>query len=162
MATKATKKYCDVCNAEVTNWHAHIRTKKHVKNSIDKEGLNDENTDTRNGIEFYQCNEETTSRNDNEGNKIMPPEIPIKENMQETKENNSTITGIQIIDSSGNKKDSLDRLLDIAFSEQFAPITMSLLAGIANKLNGTANNEQSEGNFVTTVSGAKIKVHGDF
>jgi hypothetical protein len=84
-------------------------------------------------------------------------DIENNENMQE---DNRSIAGIQIIDSNTGKKQpsGLDRLLDVVFSEQFAPITFSILDGIAKRLNGTANNEQSEGNFVTTVSGAVIKV----
>jgi hypothetical protein len=84
-------------------------------------------------------------------------DIENNENMQE---DNRSIAGIQIIDSNTGKKQpsGLDRLLDVVFSEQFAPITMSILDAIVKRVTNQHNPEQEEGKYVISVSGAKIPI----
>jgi hypothetical protein len=48
--------------------------------------------------------------------------------------------------------------MDVAFSEQFAPITMSILDAIVKRVTNQHNPEQKEGKYVISVSGAKIPV----
>lgn len=138
------QRYCEICGREYNNIHQHYKTKKHQNAMASAEKSNDDNTDSRENI-------------------ITPEKIndvEVQEN-EEIEEIEKTTTGtIQIIDSNTGKKQpsGLDRFLEIAFSEQFAPITLSIMDGIAKRLSGSANNEVEEGNLVKTVSGAVIRV----
>jgi len=74
---------------------------------------------------------------------------------------------IRIVDGAeGEKaepvKGGLDKLMEYAFSEQMAPITMAILQGVAAKFSPSPNNEQSEGRLTQVGSGAYIKTIGDF
>jgi hypothetical protein len=48
--------------------------------------------------------------------------------------------------------------MDIAFSEQFAPITMSIVDAIVKRATNQHNPEQEDGKYVISVSGAKIPI----
>ena len=140
------KGYCEVCGREYSNIHQHYKTKKHQNAVAEAEKSNVENTDS-------------IENNEN----IITPEkingVEVQENENEEIPKNTTGT-IQIIDSNTNKpqKSTVQEIIDIAFSEQFAPITMSVLDAIVKRATNQHNPEQEEGKYVISVSGAKIPI----
>lgn len=141
------QRYCELCGRVYSNIHQHYKTKKHQNAAASAEKSDDDSTDS-------------IENNEN----IITPEkindVEVQEN-EEIEEIEKTTTGtIQIIDSNTNKpqKSTVQEIMDIAFSDQFAPITMSILDAILKRVTNQHNPEQEEGNLVTTVSGAVIKV----
>jgi hypothetical protein len=138
------KGYCEVCGREYNNIHQHYKTKKHV-----------------NAVAAIESKENSIENNEN----IITPEtidnIPIEEIKNDDDDiGNKQHNAIQIIDSNTNKpqKSSVQEIMDIAFSEQFAPITMSILDAIVKRTTNQHNPEQEEGKYVISVSGAKIPI----
>lgn len=185
--------YCEACNFQATNMSTHRKSKKHAKNvelfnkskdtktresntkniNVGKkkpEEVKDENKDKSEGVEsnvgitrVKPAPKRIKQEQKDTGKPTNVQEVQVKETMpvdnQEVKPNQIQIIG----ETTGQKaKSSLDTLMDFVFSEQMQPITMSLLAGLANKLNGNVNTEEKD-HYVTSVSGARIKVpNGDF
>lgn len=111
-----------------------------------------------------KSNDDDNTDTDIENNEnIITPEkidvVEVEEN-EELEEKEKTTGTIQIIDSSTNKpqKSTVQQIMDVAFSEQFAPITMSILDAIVKRVTNQHNPEQEEGKYVLSVSGAKIPV----
>lgn len=148
--SERTKGYCEVCDREYYNIYQHRNSKKHKRNEELqklKQPENNSNENSGNGVEYIetpeieQTNNEVNEVKEQEQKEVKPPE------------------SIQIIDSNTGKKEKsiLDEILEKAFSEQFAPITMSLINNILTKATGgNLNNEEEEGQIVETVSGAKV------
>lgn len=165
------KGYCEVCKKEYANYSQHLNTQKHKRNAEtiqekeNNEKINtssstgsnindDESALNGNGI-IYTEGESTDTGSRNRHTK----EVSDMQNETDMSENNKTIAGIQIIDSETGKKQKgiVDEIFEKAFSPEFAPVTMSILDGLAKRLSGeTMNQEQEEGQFVETVSGAKV------
>jgi hypothetical protein len=139
------KGYCEVCGREYSNIHQHYKTKKHA-----------------NAVAAIESEENSIENNEN----IITPEtidnIPIEEikNDDDDDIGNKQHNAIQIIDSNTSKqqKSSIQEIMDIAFSEQFAPITMSILDGLVKRVTNQHNPEQEDGKYVISVSGAKIPI----
>jgi hypothetical protein len=138
------KGYCEVCHREYSNIHQHYKTKKHA-----------------NAVAAIESGENSIENNEN----IITPEtidnIPIEEiKNNEDDIGNKQHNTIQIIDSNTNKqqKSTIQEIMDIAFSEQFAPITMSILDGLVKRATNQHNPEQEDGKYVISVSGAKIPI----
>jgi hypothetical protein len=139
------KGYCEVCGREYSNIHQHYKTKKHA-----------------NAVAAIESGGNSIENNEN----IITPEtidnIPIEEikNDDDDDIGNKQHNAIQIIDSNTSKqqKSSIQEIMDIAFSEQFAPITMSILDGLVKRVTNQHNPEQEDGKYVISVSGAKIPI----
>jgi hypothetical protein len=138
------KGYCEVCGREYSNIHQHYKTKKHA-----------------NAVAAIESGENSIENNEN----IITPEtidnIPIEEIKNDDDDiGNKQHNAIQIIDSNTSKqqKSSIQEIMDIAFSEQFAPITMSILDGLVKRVTNQHNPEQEDGKYVISVSGAKIPI----
>lgn len=90
------------------------------------------------------------------------PELPTKQDMPQVAKAQEVTHTIQIIDTSkspeGKAKSIVDQIGEVLFSEQIAPITMSILSGLVSKFAGTANTEQEQGNIVELVGGGRIHV----
>jgi hypothetical protein len=140
--------YCEICNNEYANIYQHRQTQRHKdRESLINESRGQEETKNISGIIEPENNtiEQEEETNESQEEQIREPE------------QRSTI---QIIDSNTNKpsKNIIEKALDIAFSEQYAPITVSILNGVAERFNNTHNPEQKAGNIIKTVSGAEILV----
>jgi hypothetical protein len=138
------KGYCEVCGREYSNIHQHYKTKKHA-----------------NAVAAIESGENSIENNEN----IITPEtidnIPIEEIKNDDDDiGNKQLNAIQIIDSNTNKpqKSTIKEIMDIAFSEQFAPVTMSILDAIVKRATNQHNPEQEDGKYVISVSGAKIPI----
>lgn len=182
MSTKYNGKkagHCDLCNVDVKDIFQHNKTKKHLealkngkntteqpegstRNAIPKPDSTEDRIRivTPSGIEAGTGDTEVTEDS-------YPSELDnipdIKEEPDEKNDNQRTIAGIQIIGENTGKKEkgALDRLLDTAFSEQYAPITMSILNNFAVMLNqkfSQGTPEQQEGALVQLVGGGTIRV----
>lgn len=127
--------YCEICGQQYGNLNQHTKTKKHIANAKE----------------------------------LAKPEADVKEDLPEVKEDLPEVKNevpekyqIQIIGNESKKeKSGLDRLLDTAFSEQYAPITMSLLNNVALILQsrlGAGTQPQQTGAIVELVGGGKITV----
>jgi len=73
---------------------------------------------------------------------------------------NSRIGQIQIIDSNTDKpiQSGFEKLMDVAFSEKYAPITTGLIEMIALKLTGGPNNDKAKGLIQTGVGGQALNI----
>ena len=73
---------------------------------------------------------------------------------------NSRIGQIQIIDSNTDKpiQSGFEKLMDVAFSEKYAPITTGLIEMIALKLTGGPNNDKATGLLQTGVGGQALNI----
>lgn len=137
------KAYCEICRREYNNIHQHYKTKKHA-----------------NAVAAIENSENSIENNEN----IITPEtigdIPIEEIENDDDIGNKHHDTIQIIDSNTNKpqKSTIQEIMDIAFSEQFAPITMSILDAVVKRATNQHNPEQEDGKYVISVSGAKIPI----
>jgi hypothetical protein len=138
------KGYCEICQREYNNIHQHYKTKKHA-----------------NAVAAIESGENSIENNKN----IITPgtidNIPIQEIKNDDDDiGNKQPNTIQIIDSNTNKpqKSTVQEIMDIAFSEQFAPITMSLIDAVVKRATNQHNPEQEEGKYVISVSGAKIPI----
>jgi hypothetical protein len=139
------KRYCDVCGREYNNIHQHYKTKKH-----------------QNAMARVQKSDIDHTDIENNENIITPEKIDVVEEEENEKleEKEKTTTGtIQIIDGNTKpQKSTVQQIMDVAFSEQFAPITMSILDAIVKRVTNQHNPEQEEGKYVISVSGAKIPI----
>ena len=131
MARNRNKGYCAVCDKEYANLYQHNRTEGHKRRASKQEAKQD---DTVTYIE--NDSPITTSNNSGVGN------------VDETKVLNEH--SIKIIDGTVKESKSvIKEIVEIATSEQFMPITMALLQGLANLANGHLNKQESSGMIKT-------------
>jgi len=133
--------YCEVCQKEYSNIYQHQQTKKHkdMEARINNEPEKANNIETDNDV----IKVEDGSMDDEQNNNVSPEE---------------TDTKIQIIDGEPKKeKSTINEIMEVAFSEQFAPITMSLLNAAVERLQGTHNPERKKGNITYTQAGEEIE-----
>jgi len=131
--------YCEVCQKEYSNIYQHRQTKKHkdIEVRINNEPEKANNIETDNDV----IKVEDGSIDDEQNNNVSPEE-----------------TKIQIIDEEPKKeKSTINEIMEVAFSEQFAPITMSLLNAVVERLQGTHNPERKKGNITYTQAGEEIE-----
>ena len=123
MTRNRNKGFCTVCDKEYANLYQHNRTQGH-KERASKQEMNINVVENDSSI--------TTSNNSSMGN------------MDEAKD--LTEHSIKIIDGTVKESKSVVKeIVEIATSEQFMPITISLLQGIANLVNGHLNKQESSG-----------------
>ena len=123
--------FCDICNVEYKSRYHHERGKRHKERASKQESKQD---DTATYIETDSSI--TTSNNSSMGN------------MDEAKD--LTEHSIKIIDGTVKESKSVVKeIVEIATSEQFLPITMALLQGLANLANGHLNKQESRGMIKT-------------
>ena len=131
MTRNRNKGFCTVCDKEYANLYQHNRTQGHKERAGKQESKQD---DTVTYIE--NDSSITTSNNSGMGN------------MDETQ--NLTEHSIKIIDGTVKESKSVVKeIVEIATSEQFMPITLSLLQGLANLANGHLNKQESRGMIKT-------------
>lgn len=131
MTRNRNKGFCTVCDKEYANLYQHNRTQRHKQRASKQESKQD---DTVTYIE--NDSSITTSNNSGMGN------------MDETQ--NLTEHSIKIIDGTVKESKSVVKeIVEIATSEQFMPITLSLLQGLANLANGHLNKQESRGMIKT-------------
>jgi hypothetical protein len=131
------KGYCEVCQREYSNIYQHYGTKKHkdMEAKVNNEQLG------QTGIE-------------EDSNVVRVEDEPEVQPQKEAE----TDTKIQIIDGEPKKeKSTINEIMEVAFSEQFAPITMSLLNAAVERLQGTHNPERKKGNITYTQAGEEIE-----
>jgi hypothetical protein len=129
--------YCEVCQKEYSNIYQHQQTKKHkdMEARVNNEQLG------QTGIE-------------EDSNVVRVEDEPEVQPQKEAE----TDTRIQIIDGEPKKeKSTIKEIMEVAFSEQFAPITMSLLNAAVERLQGTHNPERKKGNITYTQAGEEIE-----
>jgi hypothetical protein len=129
--------YCEVCQKEYSNIYQHQQTKKHkdMEERVNNEQLG------QTGIE-------------EDSNVVRVEDEPEVQPQKEAE----TDTKIQIIDGEPKKeKSTINEIMEVAFSEQFAPITMSLLNAAVERLQGTHNPERKKGNITYTQAGEEIE-----
>jgi hypothetical protein len=129
--------YCEVCQKEYSNIYQHQQTKKHkdMEARVNNEQLG------QTGIE-------------EDSNVVRVEDEPEVQPQKEAE----TDTRIQIIDGEPKKeKSTINEIMEVAFSEQFAPITMSLLNAAVERLQGTHNPERKKGNITYTQAGEEIE-----
>jgi hypothetical protein len=129
--------YCEVCQKEYSNIYQHQQTKKHkdMEARVNNEQLG------QTGIE-------------EDSNVVRVEDEPEVQPQKEAE----TDTKIQIIDGEPKKeKSTINEIMEVAFSEQFAPITMSLLNAAVERLQGTHNPERKKGNITYTQAGEEIE-----
>jgi hypothetical protein len=129
--------YCEVCQKEYSNIYQHQQTKKHkdMEARVNNEQLGPT------GIE-------------EDSNVVRVEDEPEVQPQKEAE----TDTKIQIIDGEPKKeKSTINEIMEVAFSEQFAPITMSLLNAAVERLQGTHNPERKKGNITYTQAGEEIE-----
>ena len=115
--------FCDICNVEYKSRYHHERSKRHQKLSITKEETEEMNINV-----IEDDSNITTSNNSGVGN------------VGETEHS------IKIIDGTVKESKSvIKEIVEIATSEQFMPVTMALLQGLANLVNGHLNTQESRG-----------------
>ena len=133
------KGYCKVCQKEYANIYQHYGTKRHREMEA---RINNEHKETDN-IE-----------NDNDVIKVEGDKLDDKQDNTVSPEK----TQIQIIDGEPKKeKSTINEIMEVAFSEQFAPITMSLLNAAVERLQGTHNPERKKGNITYTQAGEEVE-----
>jgi hypothetical protein len=126
----AQEGYCDVCQRHYANLWQHKQTDRHKQLAAEAE---DNNNDDE--VEYIEVD------NNNDDDKT------------ETKS-----TTVQIIEGTPEPQKSLAKeLMDIALSEQFAPITFSILDAAVKRLQGTHNPEQKRGNITYNQAGQEIE-----
>jgi hypothetical protein len=129
--------YCEVCQKEYSNIYQHQQTKKHKDMEV---RVNNEQLG-QTGIE-------------EDSNVVRVEDEPEVQPQKEAE----TDTKIQIIDGEPKKeKSTINEIMEVAFSEQFAPITMSLLNAAVERLQGTHNPERKKGNITYTQAGEEIE-----
>lgn len=139
MTKNRNKGFCVVCDKEYSNLYQHNQTQRHKERVSKQETKHDTVTYIENDSSI------TTSNNSSVGN------------MDEAKVLNEH--SIKIIDGTVKEsKSAIKEIVEIATSEQFMPITLSLLQGLANLANGHLNREESRG-MVKTQGGLE---HEDF
>jgi hypothetical protein len=123
--------YCAVCDKEYSNIYQHNRTQRHKRLSEREQKKEEMN------INVIEDNPSiTTSNNSGVGS------------MDEAKVLNEH--SIKIIDGTVKEsKSAIKEIVEIATSEQFMPITMALLQGLANLANGHLNKQESAGMIKT-------------
>lgn len=139
------RRFCELCGREYSNIHQHYKTKKH-----------------QNAAASAEKSDDSIENNEN----IITPEKIGNILIEEVKDDDDDDIGnkqpnaIQIIDSNTNKqqKSTVQEIIDVAFSEHFAPITMSIIDAIVKRVTNQHNPEQEEGKYVISVSGAKIPI----
>ena len=131
MSRNRNKGFCTVCDKEYSNLYQHNRTQRHKERASKQEAKQDDTT-----IYIETDSSITTSNNSSMGN------------MGEAKV--LTEHSIKIIDGTVKEsKSAIKEIVEIATSEQFMPITMSLLQGLANLANGHLNKQESRGMIKT-------------
>ena len=129
--------FCDICNVGYKSRYHHERSKRHQSLSVEKE----EKTKEMDINVIERDSPITTSNNSSVGNVV------------------ETEHSIKIIDGTVKEhKSVVKEIVEIATSEQFMPITMSLLQGLANLANGYLNRQESIG-MIKTQGGLE---HEDF
>lgn len=132
-----TAGHCDVCNKDVKDLWQHNKGKKHLK-MLEKAKSPEVPPEDTTGM--------------GEGVSIVEgPTTPSEVTQTPTEEpQNKTIAGIQIIDGNTGKpeKSTVDNILEVAFSEQFAPITTALLGAIVSKLAPHNEEQVGPGQFI--------------
>ena len=137
------KGYCKVCQKEYANIYQHYGTKRHreMEARINNEHKETDNIETDNDV----IKVEGGSMGDEQDNTVSPKDT-------------ETDTRIQIIDGEPKKeKSTINEIMEVAFSEQFAPITMSLLNAVVERLQGTHNPERKKGNITYTQAGEEVE-----
>ena len=131
MTRNRNKGFCTVCDREYANLYQHNRTRGHKERASKQESKQDDT------IAYIENDSSiTTSNNSSMGN------------MDETQ--NLTEHSIKIIDGTVKESKSIVKeIVEIATSEQFMPITLSLLQGLANLVNGHLNTQESRGMIKT-------------
>ena len=131
MTRNRNKGFCTVCDKEYVNLYQHKRTQGHKERASK---LESKQIDTVTYIE--NDSSITTSNNSSMGN------------MDEAKD--LTEHSIKIIDGTVKEgKSTIREIVEIATSEQFMPVTMALLQGLANLANGHLNKHESSGMIKT-------------
>lgn len=133
--------YCEVCKKEYSNIYQHQQTKKH-KDMVERFNNEPEEADNiENDNDVIKI--EDGSMGNEQDNTVSPKE---------------TDTKIQIIDGEPKKeKSAINEIMEVAFSEQFAPITMSLINAAVDRLQGKHNPERKKGNITYTQAGEEIE-----
>lgn len=137
------KGICEICNREYANLYQHKQSARY------KKALGTEQTPKKEKKEKKELKSLGVVTVDKT---ITEPIEPVKQVTEPTKtiEPASTIAGIQIIDGNTAKKQlsTLDTILEKAFSEQYLPLTTSIIGALTAKLAPT-NTESHEGMIQT-------------
>lgn len=138
MTKNRNKGYCAVCDKEYSNLYQHNQTQMHKERAAKQESRQDDT------VTYIEADSSiTTSNNSSMGN------------MDEAKD--LTEHSIKIIDGTAKEhKSAIKEIVEIATSEQFMPITLSLLQGLANLANGHLNKQESAG-MLKTQGGLEIE-----
>jgi len=129
--------YCDICKREYANIYQHKQTARHKE-------LAENSNKTEDNIEIVNDQEDTI------------PEEP--EDNTPDKEPATAANTIQIIDGEPKKeKNTVEQIMEVAFSEQFAPITTSLLTALMERVTNQHNPQQKKGNVTYTQAGVEIE-----
>ena len=138
MTKNRNKGFCTVCDKEYSNLYQHNRTRKHKERASKQESKQDGT------VTYIETDSSiTTSNNSSMGN------------MDEAKD--LTEHSIKIIDGTVKESKSVVKeIVEIATSEQFLPITMALLQGLANLANGHLNKQESRG-LIKTQGGQEFE-----
>lgn len=135
MTRNRNRGYCAVCDKEYSNLYQHNRTQGH-KERASKHASKQESSQDGTVTYIETDSSITASNNSSMGN------------MDEAK--GITEHSIKIIDGTVKEsKSAIKEIVEIATSEQFMPITLSLLQGLANLANGHLNKEQASGMIKT-------------
>ena len=131
----SNKGFCTVCDKEYANLYQHNRTRRHKERASKQESKQESKQDDT--VTYIENDSSiTTSNNSGVGN------------MDEAQ--NLTEHSIKIIDGTVKEsKSAIKEIVEIATSEQFMPITMALLQGLANLANGHLNKQESSGMIKT-------------
>lgn len=138
-------KYCsDACKPQNRK-----HRKKEPKVVVENGNLNN-NLDNVNVVDSGGISDDIVTTNE--------PNEPIKTDVQQHSglpESKTEINSIQIIDSNTGKKEKgiIDQIFEKAFSEEFAPITTSLLGALAARLQQP--NNATEDGMLTAEDGSK-------
>lgn len=144
----ARKGYCEICGKEYAHITQHYTTKRHLKRAQAAE--NETNDDAGQAAtvqtedpDKYSVGPDGTVRDDDKRTDVSIPADPETGYKNPDQGDQMTTAGIRIYQETTpeNKPGGIDRLLDIAFSEQFAPLTITILNGIAERLTPNQNND---------------------
>ena len=135
MTRNRNRGFCTVCDKEYGNLYQHNRTQKHKERASKLESKQESKQDDT--VSYIETDSSiTTSNNSSMGN------------MDEAKD--LTEHSIKIIDGTVKEsKSAIREIVEIATSEQFMPVTMALLQGLANLVNGHLNKQESSGMIKT-------------
>ena len=135
MTRNRNKGFCTVCDKEYANLYQHNRTRGHKERASKQASKQESKQDGT--LTYIETDSSITTSN----NSSMV-------NMDETP--NLTEHSIKIIDGTvKEQKSAIKEIVEIATSEQFMPITMALLQGLANLANGHLNKQESSGMIKT-------------